>query len=60
VDFLRLWPDTVNDKESTEKRPRWNHGATFEAKVVNAATKGENTVIKQAQDFEVRPKPIKQ
>ena len=42
------------------RRPRRNHSPGFKAKVAVAAIKGERTLIKLAQDFDVHPNQIKQ
>ena len=40
------------------KRPRWNHGPAFKAKVALAAVKGEKTLAELAQQFDVHPNQI--
>jgi transposase-like protein len=40
------------------KRPRRNHSPAFKAKVALAAVKGEKTLTKLAQQFDVHPNQI--
>lgn len=42
------------------KRPRRNHSPAFKAKAAVAAIKGEKTLIKSGQEFDVHPNQIKQ
>lgn len=42
------------------RRARRNHSASFKAKVAVAATKGEQTMIELAQEFDVPPNQMKQ
>ena len=39
------------------KRPRRNHAPVFKAKVALAAVRGEKTLSKLAQQFDVQPPP---
>ena len=40
------------------KRTRWTHAATFKAQVALAAIKGEKTLVKLAQPYDVPPNQI--
>ena len=42
------------------RRPRRNHSTAFKAKVAVAAIKGERTMIKLVQEFDIHPNQIKQ
>lgn len=42
------------------RRPHRNHRAAFKVKVLVAANKGEKTLIKLAQDFDVHPNQVQQ
>ena len=42
------------------RRPRRNHSATFKAKVVIAAVKGDQTLVQLAERYDVHPNQITQ
>jgi transposase-like protein len=48
------------ERSSSVKRPRRNHGAAFKAKVALEALKGEQTVVELGERFQVHPNQITQ